>query len=79
MMFHDSRPGSELTRRAVVAGSGIEHREVRAPGGSGLAELMWLIMVGDATSVYLGLARGADPAPIEAIHRVKRAIEERRG
>ena len=63
----------------VVAGSGIEHREVRAPGGSGLAELMWLIMVGDATSVYLGLARGADPAPIEAIHRVKRAIEERRG
>jgi len=63
----------------VVAGSGMEHREVRAPGGSGLAELMWLIMVGDATSVYLGLARGADPAPIEAIHRVKRAIEERRG
>ena len=62
---------------AVVAASGIEHREVRAQGRSALTDLMWLIMVGDATSVYLGLVRGVDPAPIEAIHRVKRALEER--
>ena len=61
----------------VVAGSGLLHREIRAAAGSPLADLMWLIMLGDATSVFLGCLRGFDPSPIEAIDRIKRTLEER--
>ena len=61
----------------VVAGSGLVHREVRADRGSPMADLMSLIMVGDAVSVYLACLRGFDPAPIEAIRRIKEALEER--
>jgi glucose/mannose-6-phosphate isomerase len=61
----------------VVARSGLEHREVRADGGSPLADLMSLMMVGDAVSVYLGCLRGFDPTPIEAIARIKHALEGR--
>jgi len=61
----------------VVKGSGLEHREIRAAGGSPLSDLMWLIMLGDATSVFLAYLRGHDPTPIEAIERIKRAMGDR--
>jgi len=32
--------------------------------------------VGDLVSTYLGLARGVDPSPIEAITSLKRALAE---
>ncbi len=59
----------------VVSASGMEHAEVRAEGASPLARLMWLAMLGDATSVYLAYLRGVDPTPIEAIARIKAALE----
>jgi hypothetical protein len=31
--------------------------------------------MGDAASVYLAYLRGVDPTPIEAIARIKRALE----
>jgi glucose/mannose-6-phosphate isomerase len=63
----------------VVRSSGMDHREVRVRTGSALAGLMRLVMLGDATSVYLGYLRGVDPTPIEAIARIKRAVEGRHG
>jgi glucose/mannose-6-phosphate isomerase len=63
----------------VVRASGLEHLEVRAGVGSPLGDLMRLVMLGDAASVYLGCARGFDPTPIEAIDRIKGAIEGRPG
>jgi glucose/mannose-6-phosphate isomerase len=59
----------------VVLASGLGHREVRVGTGSPLGDLMRLVMLGDATSVYLGYLRSVDPAPIEAIARIKRAVE----
>jgi glucose/mannose-6-phosphate isomerase len=59
----------------VVSGSGLEFDEVWAEGQSALARLMWLCMLGDATSVYLAYLRGVDPTPIEAIARIKAALE----
>ena len=32
-------------------------------------------MMGDAVSVYLAYLRGVDPTPIDAIARIKRALE----
>jgi glucose/mannose-6-phosphate isomerase len=56
--------------------AGVKTREVWARGESPLARVLSLVMLGGATSIYLGLARGFDPAPIEAIDRLKRMLEE---
>jgi glucose/mannose-6-phosphate isomerase len=59
----------------VVSASGLEFDEVWAEGQSPLARLMWLCLLGDAVSVYLAFLRGVDPTPIEAIARIKAALE----
>jgi len=59
---------------ARAAGATVE--EVWASGGSTLSRFLSLSLLGDFTSSYLGIARGVDPTPIEAIERVKRALEE---
>lgn len=58
----------------IAAASGAEVREVWAGGRSALARFLTLAMTGDYTSTYLGIARGVDPAPIEAIARLKQAL-----
>ena len=62
----------------IASESGMHGREVWARGRSALSRFMSLAAMGGATSVYLGIARGFDPAPIAAIDRLKRGIEEER-
>ena len=51
-------------------------QEVRAGGRSALARLMGLIVMGDYVSTYLGIRRGVDPTPVEAITRLKSSLSE---
>jgi glucose/mannose-6-phosphate isomerase len=60
----------------IAASSGALVEEVHALGSSALARLLTLVQVGDLISTYLGLARGVDPTPIEAIARLKVALSE---
>ena len=41
-----------------------------------MSRFLSLSLLGDFTTSYLGIARGIDPTPIEAIERVKRALAE---
>ena len=50
-----------------------------AGDGPPLVRLARLMAFVDYTSVYLGLARGVDPTPIDAIFRLKAALAARRG
>ena len=59
----------------VALSSGLTHQEVRAEGDTPLSSLMWLVMLGSAVSVYLAALRGVDPTPIDAITRIKKALE----
>ncbi|HSL12257.1 MAG TPA: bifunctional phosphoglucose/phosphomannose isomerase [Actinomycetota bacterium] len=59
----------DIARRA-----GAEPVEVRASGTSPLARLFSLVVLGDVASTYVGLGRGVDPSPIEAIARLKAAL-----
>ena len=59
----------------VALSSGLVHQEVRAEGDTPLSSLMWLVMLGSAVSVYLAALRGVDPTPIDAITRIKKALE----
>lgn len=52
--------------------------EVRAQGEGVLARMLSALHVGDYTSLYLAFLRGMDPAPIEMIEDLKRALAERR-
>ncbi len=60
----------------IARGSGAVVREVSSRGGSELAGLLSLVQFGDLVSTYLGIARGVDPSPIEAIANLKRALAD---
>jgi glucose/mannose-6-phosphate isomerase len=56
--------------------SGATVREVSSRGRSELARLLTLVQFGDLVATYLGIARGVDPSPIEAIANLKRALAQ---
>jgi len=60
----------------IAEASGALTQEVWAQGHSALARLLSLVQVGDLVATYLGIARGFDPSPIEAIVRLKRTLAE---
>lgn len=60
---------ADIARRA-----GAEVREVAVAGGSPLRRLVELIAIGDHVSCYVGLRRGVDPTPVEAIVGLKAAL-----
>jgi glucose/mannose-6-phosphate isomerase len=61
---------------AIAEASGADVREVWARGEGRLSRLLSLVMIGDFASTYLGLARGHDPTPIDAIVRLKEALAQ---
>ena len=77
---HEAEPPSVPERvelsAAIARGSGAGFEEVWASGRSALARLVTLVAHGDFTATYLGLAHGADPAEMDAIVRIKRALAE---
>ena len=65
----------ELSTR-IADDAGARTIEVWAHGRSALARLFSLVVVGDFTSTYLGISRGVDPTPVDAISRLKAALAE---
>ena len=62
-----------------IRAADVEVLEVRAEsGGSPLSRGLELMLVGDVASAYQAIERGIDPAPIEAIARVKSRLAEGR-
>ncbi len=62
-----------------IRAADVEVMEVSAEHGSSpLARGLELMLVGDVTSAYHAIERGIDPAPIEAIARVKARLSEAR-
>ncbi|MGH2686434.1 MAG: bifunctional phosphoglucose/phosphomannose isomerase [Actinomycetota bacterium] len=59
-----------------MRGADIDVQEVRVDGPSPLARALSLAMIGDVAGAYHALAAGIDPAPIDAIARVKRRLQE---
>jgi glucose/mannose-6-phosphate isomerase len=58
----------------IARSSGVEVQQVEAAGRTQLAELFSLVTTGDFVSCYLGILRGFDPTPVEAIDRLKRRL-----
>ena len=58
----------------IAADAGAETLEVWARGSTALSRLLSLVAIGDHAATYLGLLRGVDPTPIDAIARLKQAL-----
>jgi hypothetical protein len=50
--------------------------EVWAQGKGTLGKMLYTILVGDFTSVYLAYLRGVDPTPVNTVAIMKKRIEE---
>jgi glucose/mannose-6-phosphate isomerase len=59
----------EITKQII--GRKAEVREVAAEGKSALAQLLWMMYLGDFASLYLAFLNRADPIEIEAINYLK--------
>ena len=51
--------------------------EVRAEGSSALARILSLVFVTQLAAIYVGLANGADPGPVDVIQGLKKQLSER--
>ena len=49
--------------------------ELKAPEGSRLLQMLYLMYTGDFVSLYLAVLRGVDPTPIEVIDKMKENIK----
>jgi glucose/mannose-6-phosphate isomerase len=66
----------EITRR-LVESHFAEVVEVPSEGKSSLARLLSLILVTQLASIYVGLAYGIDPGPVEVIQSLKAELSKR--
>ncbi|MFB3739304.1 MAG: bifunctional phosphoglucose/phosphomannose isomerase, partial [Candidatus Velamenicoccus archaeovorus] len=75
---HEGEPPDVAARfplsMQIARDAGAQVEEVWASDGSPLDRLLSLVQIGDFVSVYLGIARGFDPTPIDAIARLKQAL-----
>lgn len=48
---------------------------IEAEGDSLLKNLLWLVMLGDFSSIYLALLNGLDPTPVDLIEKLKHELK----
>jgi glucose/mannose-6-phosphate isomerase len=66
----------EITRRLIESNLA-EVVEVPAQGDSALARLLSLVFVTQMAAIYLGLAYGVDPGPVQVIEQLKTELAQR--
>jgi glucose/mannose-6-phosphate isomerase len=59
---------------AIARDAGATTEEIWAEGETALSRLFSLIAIGDWVSIYVALARGVDPTPVDSIQRLKREL-----
>lgn len=84
VVVRDSEEHPQTAKRRVVstelaAARGIPVTELAAEGEHPLERLAGLVGLVDYVSVYLGLAVGVDPTPVEAIEQLKERIADGAG
>ena len=66
---------TEITEQ-IMEQKGLIMFDLKVQGKSTLARMLSTILVGDFTSVYLAVLRGADPTPVKTINLLKGALKE---
>jgi len=63
----------------LLAREGIKHEPIDAVGGSALAQMMSLVLLGDYISCYLAVLNETDPATLDAVDFVKSYLARYKG
>lgn len=58
----------------LLSGKRPEPHVVEARGKTHLQQLLWTVLMGDFTSLYLGLLNGLNPAPVELVEKFKKEL-----
>ncbi len=79
VMLQSPRANARIAKRFAVTREllderGLKHLDVFAVGESALAEMYWLIHLGDYVTFYLALLNDVDPTPVAAIDHLKQAL-----
>ncbi len=62
--------------KQIMERAGLVMIDLEAQGTTPLAKMLSTILVGDFTSVYLAILRGADPTPVKTITVLKSTLEQ---
>lgn len=58
----------------LLSGKRPEPHVIQAEGKTLLEQLLWTVLMGDFTTLYLGLLNGLNPAPVELVERLKKEL-----
>lgn len=65
----------EVTER-LLSGTRPASIVIEAQGATLLEQLLWTIVLGDFTSLYLAILNGLNPTPVDLIEKFKKAMDE---
>ena len=58
----------------LLSGKRPQPHSVEAQGSTRLEQLLWIVMMGDFTTIYLGLLNGVNPSPVELVEKMKKEL-----
>ena len=65
-------------RRVATVFAANAHRHVGASGtakcDTHLDQLLWTVIMGDFTTIYLGLLNGVNPTPVDLVEKMKKEL-----
>jgi glucose/mannose-6-phosphate isomerase len=66
----------DLTERLIASNAAASFR-LETRGQTTIERVISLVLLGDLVSIYLGVLRGVDPAPVKTIDDLKAALAKR--
>ena len=63
----------EISAR-LLSGKRPHPNDIQALGDSKLEQLLWTVILGDFTTIYLGLLNGVNPTPVDLVEKMKKEL-----
>ena len=63
----------EISAR-LLSGKRPHPNTIDALGETQLAQLLWTVILGDFTTIYLGLLNGVNPTPVDLVEKMKKEL-----
>lgn len=63
----------EVSER-LLSGKRPHPNDIHAEGDTPLEQLLWTVIMGDFTTIYLGLLNGVNPTPVDLVEKMKKEL-----
>jgi hypothetical protein len=58
----------------LLSGKRPHPNDIQALGDSKPEQLLWTVILGDFTTIYLGLLNGVNPTPVDLVEKMKKEL-----